>query len=81
MRPEPLPSLSETAAASAASTGEFFAWLDQAGVLIRLRYSVISPGQITGYAVALPSDTARNGEAVWYGGGKLAADLTSGAGH
>jgi hypothetical protein len=65
-----------TAAASAASTGEFFAWLDQAGVLIRLRYSVISPGQITGYAVALPSDTARNGEAVWYGGGKLAADLS-----
>ena len=34
-----------------------------------------NPGQVTGYAVALPGDTARNGEPVWYGGGKLAADL------
>jgi hypothetical protein len=65
-----------TAAASAASTEEFFAWLDQAGVLVRLRYSVTNPGQVTGYAVALPDDTAKNGEPVWYGGGKLAADLT-----
>ena len=62
-----------TAAASAASTGEFFARLDQAGVLVRLRYSTRNPGQVTGYAVALPGDTARNGEPVWYGGGKLAA--------
>ena len=35
-----------------------------------------NPGQVTGYAVALPGDTARNGEPVWYGGGKLAADLS-----
>jgi hypothetical protein len=65
-----------TAAASAGSTEEFFARLDQAGVLVRLRYSVMTPGQVTGYAVALPGDTARNGEPVWYGGGKLAADLS-----
>ena len=65
-----------TAAASAASREEFFACLDQAGVLVRLRYSVQNPGQVTGYTVALPDDTARNGEPVWYGGGKLAADLS-----
>ena len=65
-----------TAAASAASTGEFFARLDQAGVLVRLRYSTRNPGQVTGYAVALPGDTTRNGEPVWYGGGKLAPGLS-----
>jgi hypothetical protein len=65
-----------TAAAGAGSGEEFFARLDQAGILVRLRYSVTSPGQVTGYVVALPGDTARNGESVWYGGGKLAADLS-----
>jgi len=65
-----------TAAASAASADEFFARLDQAGVLVRLRYSARNPGQVTGYAVALPDDTARNGEPVWYGGGRLTADLS-----
>jgi hypothetical protein len=65
-----------TAAASASSTTEFFARLDQAGVLVRLRYSTRNPGQVTGYAVAMPGDTARNGDPVWYGGGKLAADLS-----
>jgi len=65
-----------TAAASAASTQEFFARLDQAGVLVRLRYSTKNSGQVTGYAVALPDDTAKTGEPVWYGGGKLAADLS-----
>ena len=65
-----------TAAASAASTGEFFAKLDLAGVLVRRRYSTRHPGQVTGYAVALTGNTTRNGEPVWYGGGKLAADLS-----
>jgi HPt (histidine-containing phosphotransfer) domain-containing protein len=65
-----------TAAASASSATEFFARLDQAGILVRLRYSVTNPGQVTGYAVALPEDSTRNGEPVWYGGGKLAADLS-----
>ena len=65
-----------TAAASAGSTEEFVACLDQAGVLVRLRNSVTTPGQVTGYAVALPGDTTKTGEPVWYGGGKLAADLS-----
>jgi hypothetical protein len=64
------------AAASAGSEDEFFARLDQAAVLVRKRFSVTSPGQVTGYSVALPADTAKDGGPVWYGGGKLAADLS-----
>ncbi len=40
------------------------------------RLSVRDTGQVTGYAVALAGDTARGGGAVWFGGGKLAADLS-----
>ena len=65
-----------TAAASASSEDEFFARLDQAGVLVRKRFSVNNPGQVTGYAVAFPGDTTKDGGPVWYGGGKLAPDLT-----
>ena len=65
-----------TAAAGAGSEAEFFARLDRAGVLVRRRFSIRTPGQVTGYAVALPGDTAKDGGPVWYSGGKLAADLT-----
>jgi hypothetical protein len=64
------------AAAAAASEQEFFACLRRSGVLVRTRISASRPGQLTGYAVALPGDTGTAGEPVWYGGGKLAADLT-----
>jgi len=36
----------------------------------------VDPGQVTGYAVALPGDATAAGKPVWFGGGKLAADLT-----
>ena len=65
-----------TAAAAAASEQEFFAWLSHSGVLVRTRSSTRNPGEVTGYAVALPGDTATAGSPLWYGGGKLAADLT-----
>jgi hypothetical protein len=58
------------------SAGAFFARLDRAGMLVRKRFSMRTPAQVTGYAVALPGDTAKGGGPVWYGGGKLAADLT-----
>jgi len=32
--------------------------------------------EVTGYAVAIPGDTAQEGGPVWYGGGKRAPDLT-----
>ena len=45
-------------------------------MLVRTRHSTRDPAQLTGYAVALPGDTTRAGDPVWYGGGKLAADLS-----
>ena len=65
-----------TAAASANSEQEFFTRMDQAGLLVRKRFSVKNPGQVTGYSVTLPGDTAKDGGPVWYGGGKLAPDLS-----
>ena len=65
-----------TAAAAAGSEQEFFARLQAAGILIHERHSTVNSAEVTGYAVGLPGHTARDGGAVWYGGGKLAADLT-----
>ena len=45
-------------------------------MLVRQRFSARNPGQVTGYAVALPGDTGKDGGPVWFGGGKLAADLS-----
>jgi hypothetical protein len=45
-------------------------------VQVRERHSTVHPSEVTGYAVGLPGHTARDGGVVWYGGGKLAADLT-----
>ncbi len=39
-------------------------------MLVRKRFGVKSPGQVTGYSVALPGDTAKDGGLVWYGGGE-----------
>jgi hypothetical protein len=61
-----------TAAAAASSEREFFARLHAAGLSVRKRFSTRNPGEVTGYAVALPADTTSAGGPVWYGGGKLA---------
>jgi hypothetical protein len=50
--------------------------LRDSGVLIRTRDSTRNPGQATGYAVALAGDVTKSGSPVWFGGGKLASDLT-----
>jgi hypothetical protein len=65
-----------TAAAASSTAAEFFSRLDQLGIIARQRHSARHPGEVTGYAVALPGDTTGNGSPVWYSGGKLAADLT-----
>src|SRR6266516_4404349 len=64
------------AAAGAGTEQEFFGRLADAGVLVRKRYSTLDLGEVTGYAVGLPGHNARGGGVVWYGGGKLAPDLT-----
>ena len=64
------------AAATSATSEEFFADLGRSGLLVRKRYSEFDPDVITGYAVALPGDRNADHEPVWFSGGKLAADLT-----
>ncbi len=65
-----------TAAAGADGEKEFFARLAAAGIEVRHRRSQRTPGQVTGYAVALPDYQTRDGSPIWFSGGKLAPDLT-----
>lgn len=70
----------QAAAAAARTDAEFFAAIEARGALVRPRPSTTRSGEITGYSVALPGDTATDGRGgrrpVWYGGGKFASDLT-----
>ncbi len=68
-------------AALAGSDGweDFVGRLRLSGVLVRERYSTRDPGELTGYAVGLPASGARGRvgqQTVWFGGGKLAPDLS-----
>jgi Relaxase/Mobilisation nuclease domain len=65
-----------TAAAGASSLAEFLERLRDDGLLVRERHSERNPGEITGYAVALPESVDPGGKPIYFGGGKLAADLT-----
>ena len=67
---------SPQAAGQARNEPEFFARLREAGVSVRLRFSEASPGQVTGYAVALPGDGSDPGEPLWHSGGRLSDELT-----
>lgn len=65
------------AVAGATSQDEFFDQLRAAGVMVKLRESTRQPGEITGYAVALPGvGTAADGQPIYFSGGRLAPDLT-----
>ena len=64
------------AAAGASSEQDFFVRLAEGRLAVRQRYSTINPGQVTGYAVGMDQHRTSDGEIVWYGGGKLAGDLT-----
>jgi len=65
-----------TAASGASTLEEFWERLADDGLLVRQRYSERNPGQVTGYAVALPESVDPDGAPIYFGGGKLAADLT-----
>jgi len=69
-------SVRTAAAAGANSLGEFLERLRDDGLLVRERHSERNPGQITGYAVALAKSVDPGGQPIFFGGGKLAADLT-----
>jgi hypothetical protein len=64
------------AASQATGEADFFARLRTCGLLVRERYSDLNPGQVTGYAVALPGCTGPDGTPRWYGGGGLLDTLT-----
>jgi hypothetical protein len=70
------------AAAASGSAEQFLDALRGAGLLVRERESERTPGQLTGYAVALRpttgpgAGTTAAGRPVFYSGGKLAPDLT-----
>jgi len=67
------------ALAGAQDWEQFTGRLRLSGVQLRERYSSRNPGELTGYAVRLmPSGTGGTAgqEAVWFGGGKLAPDLS-----
>jgi len=65
-----------TAAAGAGGWAQFVERLRDDGLLLRERHSERNPGQVTGYAVALPESVDVGGQPIYFGGGKLAADLT-----
>jgi hypothetical protein len=65
-----------TAAAGAGSLPEFLTRLRGDGLLVRERMSEQNPGEITGYAVALPDRYDTGGKSIFFGGGKLAPDLS-----
>ncbi len=65
-----------TAAAGAGGWAQFVERLRDDGLLVRERHSERNPGQVTGYAVALPESVDVGGQPIYFGGGKLAADLT-----
>jgi hypothetical protein len=64
------------AAVAAGSPEEFVTRLHGQGVRVEFRYSEANPGEKTGVRFALVSDATAAGMPVWYGGGKLAPDLT-----
>lgn len=64
------------AAAAATSVDDFAAHLATRGVLVTWRRSHRDPTQVTGYAVARPGDHDPTGHPIWFGGSKLAADLS-----
>jgi hypothetical protein len=65
------------ACATAATTeAEFLGALAEAGILARPRYGKGDRTQVIGYSVALPARDSGAARPIWYGGGKLAADLT-----
>lgn len=70
----------QLASAGASGEEEFFARLEAAGVMVGKRFSERDPEEVTGYRVALPGSMGglhtSEGKPVWYGGGKLAADLS-----
>lgn len=66
------------AAATVDSPEGFIDELRARGVMVRLRYSTRDPDQVTGYAVAWPDDRDGTSPPAFFGGSKLAPELSWG---
>jgi len=64
------------AALSSADLVDFVEQLQETGVHVRLRYSELDPTIVTGYAVAEGVERTADGGLVWFGGAKLAPQLS-----
>ncbi|MFJ6849690.1 relaxase/mobilization nuclease domain-containing protein [Streptomyces sp. NPDC091271] len=62
-------------AAAVHTEADYFTVLQSLGIKVKTRLGPES-GDVIGYSVAAPSDTNSAGEPVWYGGSKLAPDLS-----
>lgn len=62
------------AAAAASTEAEFFTLLEATGVMVQPK--VMPSGDVSGYSVALPGDTNKQREPIWYAGSTLAGDLS-----
>lgn len=71
---ERLERLVRAAVGPAASEADWVQAMRTSGVLARPRYAVGGQSEVVGYSVALAPETGQ--DPVWYGGGKLAKDLT-----
>ncbi|MFE0117649.1 relaxase/mobilization nuclease domain-containing protein [[Kitasatospora] papulosa] len=62
-------------AAAVHTEADYFSVLQSLGIKVKTRLGPES-GDVIGYSLAAPGDTNSTGEPVWYGGSKLAPDLS-----
>ncbi|MGA5868859.1 relaxase/mobilization nuclease domain-containing protein [Streptomyces cinereoruber] len=62
-------------AAAVHSEADYFTVLQSLGIKVKTRLGP-ETGDVIGYSLAAPGDTTAAGEPVWYGGSKLAPDLS-----
>ncbi|MFE3325149.1 relaxase/mobilization nuclease domain-containing protein [Streptomyces sp. NPDC059176] len=62
-------------AAAVRTEADYFTVLQSLGIKVKTRLGP-ETGDVIGYSLAAPGDTNAAGEAVWYGGSKLAPDLS-----
>ncbi|RPE41052.1 hypothetical protein EDD90_4128 [Streptomyces sp. Ag109_O5-1] len=62
-------------AATVQTEADYFTVLDSLGIKVKTRLGP-ETGDVIGYSLATPGDTNAAGEPVWYGGSKLAPDLS-----
>jgi hypothetical protein len=65
-----------SAAEQARNEPGFFRLLNDAGILVRYRYSIVNPGEITGYSLSVPGHGDEHGDLNWYSGARLSQHLT-----